>query len=98
MRHDALFAELARAALDGPAVIPADVRRAVAADPTGAGAPEAARAFVAKAHAHAYKITDEDVAALRAAGLSEDEVYDLAVTAALGAGLARLDAARRSFG
>src|SRR5215471_1749129 len=33
----------------------------------------------------AYRITDEDVSALRAAGVDEDAIYDVTVTAAFGA-------------
>jgi hypothetical protein len=47
--------------------------------------------LVDKIHRHAYQITDEDVAALRAR-YSDDELYELMVSAAVGAAGARLDA------
>ncbi len=40
---------------------------------------------------HAWRVAPEDVAALRAAGLSEDAIYEATVAAALGAGLLRLE-------
>ena len=50
--------------------------------------PEAA-ALVDTVARHAYRTTDEAIDAACAAGRSEDEVFDLVVAAALGAGLAR---------
>jgi alkylhydroperoxidase family enzyme len=41
---------------------------------------------------HAYKVTDDDVEALKAAGFSEDEIFEHTVSAATAAGLERLDA------
>lgn len=65
---------------------------------TGAGAagglqgvPESARAFVDKVIRHAYRVTDRDVEALRAAGLSEDAIFELTISAAVGAGRGRLE-------
>jgi alkylhydroperoxidase family enzyme len=46
---------------------------------------------VDKVAQHAYKVTDEDVAALQAAGNSDDAVFEVTVAAALGAALARLE-------
>jgi hypothetical protein len=52
-----------------------------------------ARALIDKVTRHAWKVTDEDVAAVKAAGLSEDEIYELVVCAALGQSSRQLDAA-----
>ena len=41
---------------------------------------------------HAYRVADADVDALRAGGLSEDEIFELTVSTAVAAGLERLDA------
>lgn len=49
-------------------------------------------AFVDKVIERAYTVTDADVDALRAAGLSEDAIFEAVVAIAVGAGLARLDA------
>ena len=48
--------------------------------------------YVTKLVKHAYKITDQDVRALREAGHSEDQILEMTFAAALGAGLRRLRA------
>jgi alkylhydroperoxidase family enzyme len=50
-------------------------------------------AYLEKVRRAAYQVTDEDVDALRAAGFSEDEIFEQTVSAAVSEGLARLDAA-----
>ena len=60
-----------------------------------APAPAAMAAYLEKVHLHAYRVTDEDVAALKAAGCSEDEIFEQTVAAAISEGLHRLDAAER---
>jgi hypothetical protein len=47
--------------------------------------------YVKKIALHAYKTTDEDIEALRKAGYSEDAIFEITVSAALGAGMARLE-------
>ena len=54
---------------------------------------EAARALVDKIAKNAWKVTDEDVAAAKQAGLSDDEIFELAVSASLGQASRQLDAA-----
>jgi hypothetical protein len=46
--------------------------------------PDSVRALLAKVANHPYKVSDEDIAAAKAAGISEDELFELAVCAALG--------------
>jgi alkylhydroperoxidase family enzyme len=46
---------------------------------------------VDKVARHAYKVTDGDVAALQQAGSSDDAVFEVTVSAALGAALGRLE-------
>jgi alkylhydroperoxidase family enzyme len=48
-----------------------------------------AAGLVDKVGRHAYKVTEEDVALALREGYSEDEVFDLIVAAAVGAGMAR---------
>lgn len=55
--------------------------------------PDAVRTLIDKVAKTAWKITDEDVAAANAAGLSEDQVFELVVCAALGAAKRQHDAA-----
>ena len=47
--------------------------------------------YVDKVAKHAYKVTDADIEALRQAGYSEDAIFEITLSAALGAGLARLE-------
>lgn len=84
-------------ALEGPGKLSSGVRRA-AFDNANVLAPAAA--LVDKVARTAWKISGDDIAAARAAGLSEDEIFEIAVCAALGqatrqlaAGFAALDAA-----
>jgi len=45
---------------------------------------EPMRTLIDKVARHAYKITDEDVAAALASGVGEDEVFEMVVCAAVG--------------
>lgn len=76
--------------LQGPGVASEAARRA-AFDNAGVGEP--ARALVAKIAERAWTVSDEDVAAPKAAGVAEDEIFELAVCAALGQATRQLDAA-----
>jgi alkylhydroperoxidase family enzyme len=62
-----------------------------AAQPDRPAPPELV-AYLEKVRLHAYKVTDSDVDELKAAGFSEDEIFEHTVSAAAAAGLARLDA------
>ena len=53
--------------------------------------PAPLRAYVDKVALHAYLVTDDDIAALRAAGYSEDAIFEITLSAAVGAGAARLE-------
>lgn len=71
----------------------AALRRGAAAtgvfpEPDGDGL-GAAEPLVDKVARHAYRVTDEDIAAARAGGWSEDEIFDAIVATALGAGFSR---------
>ena len=54
--------------------------------------------YVAKVRDASYRITDADLAALKAAGCSEEEVFEMTVAAATGAALHRLDLGLRALG
>jgi hypothetical protein len=77
-------------ALHGPGKASHAARRA-AFDNQGVDAH--ARALVEKVARRAWTVTDEDVAATKAAGVPEDEIFELAVCAALGQATRQLDAA-----
>ena len=55
-------------------------------------------AYLAKVRAAAYEVTDADVQALKDAGVSEDEIFEQTVAAAISEGLRRLDAAEAVIG
>jgi alkylhydroperoxidase family enzyme len=64
---------------------------------TAASPPEMA-AYLEKVRTHAYKVTDADVNALKAGGLTEDEIFEQTVAAAISEGLRRLDKAQAVIG
>lgn len=72
-----------------------ELRETVAALPP---APPVMAAYLAKVRTGAHAIVDEDVEALRAAGCSEDEIFEQTVAVAVGEGLRRLDAGLRALG
>ncbi len=57
------------------------------------GVAEPMRALVDKITKTAWKVTDEDVAAAKMVGVSEDMIFELAVCAALGQATRQLEAA-----
>jgi hypothetical protein len=61
-------------------------------------APPEMTAYLATVRNRAYAATDADVAALKAAGLSEDAIFEQTVAVAIAEGLRRLDAADRVIG
>ena len=64
--------------------------------PLAAVEPDARLAcYLAKVRDCAYTVTDADVQALRAAGVSEDEIFEQTVAAAVSEGLRRWHAAER---
>ncbi|MDQ2969213.1 MAG: hypothetical protein M3R37_12970 [Actinomycetota bacterium] len=62
-----------------------------AAAPERAAPPELS-GYLEKVRLHAYKVTDRDVDELKAAGFSEDQIFEHTVSAAVAAGLERLNA------
>jgi hypothetical protein len=77
--------------LDGPGKLEPSVRRR-AFDGGSLEDPLADR-YVQKVHRHAYKIVERNIAELRDAGWSEDQIFELSIAAAFGAAKHRLDAA-----
>lgn len=91
---DAQVHALTTAVLQQPGHLDAERRRE--AFHGSASEPELA-AFVAKVARHAYKVQDEDIARLRRAGYSEDQIFEATIAAAVGAGLLRLDTGLRAL-
>jgi alkylhydroperoxidase family enzyme len=62
-----------------------------AAQPDREALPELA-SYLDKVRRNAYKVTDQDVQALKDAGFSEDVIFEQTVSVAVAAGLERLEA------
>ncbi|MBA3841684.1 MAG: hypothetical protein H0X39_03540 [Actinobacteria bacterium] len=71
---------------------PIDELRAVVVSTPAA--PAELTGYLLKVRERAYAVTDGEVEALKASGVSEDEIFEQTVAAAIGEGLRRLDAAR----
>jgi alkylhydroperoxidase family enzyme len=59
---------------------------------TGEAPPEPLGSYAGKVRDQAYRVSDADIARLRAAGHSEDEIFEITVAAAVGAALRSLEA------
>lgn len=105
-RHGDLVARLRRAALGGPGTTDAALRRAVEqraavtggrTGRTGGEPEEVGRIpsdlsdYISKVILHAYTVTDEDIERLKRAGYTEDAIFEVTLTAALGSGMGRLE-------
>jgi hypothetical protein len=55
------------------------------------------RAYLTKVRDASFKVTEDDIAALRAAGHTDDEIYELTVAAVVGTAYARREAATRTL-
>jgi alkylhydroperoxidase family enzyme len=72
-----------------------ELRRLAAAAPPAA---PALHAYLDKVRRCAREVTDADAEGLKAAGCSEEEIFEQTVAAAIREGLCRLDAAHRVLG
>ncbi len=99
-RYAALTQGLVDSVLTTRGHTPSDLRRAVLARARSLaargraladGVPVPFAGYLDKVALHAYKVGDDDVAALQRAGNSDDAVFEVTVAAALGAALGRLD-------
>lgn len=90
-RHAGWAGELLRRVFHGPGNLAGSVRRAAGGE--GSLDDPVAEAYVEKVRTSAYQITDGDLDRLRAAGWSEDRIFELSIAAATGAARHRLDAA-----
>jgi hypothetical protein len=77
-----LHRELVTRVLDSEAQAPPELRRAAF---DNAGLDEPISTLIEKVANHAHQVIDDDVAAVRAAGLSEDAIFEIVVCAAIGA-------------
>jgi alkylhydroperoxidase family enzyme len=91
-RHAGAVERLAASVLETQGTLDREVRKAIAEEGAGGEIPPALLPYLDKVSHRAYSVTDEDVAALKQSGLSEDQIFEATVTAAFGAGLKRLRA------
>jgi hypothetical protein len=87
-RHMKRVAALRAAVFESPGALEPELRLAAS---RGDGLPDPLLAYVEKVHRHAYKVVDEDLVALERAGHSQDQLFELTVSAAVGASLLRLE-------
>jgi alkylhydroperoxidase family enzyme len=85
------LAVLEKAVLEEPGSVDPAIRRSA----FDGEVPDDLKAYVQKVRLHAYKVTDSDIDRLLAAGYSEDQVFEITVATAVGAGLGRLDIGMR---
>jgi len=57
------------------------------------GLAEPLSTLIQKVAKHAYRVTDNDIAAARASGVSEDQIFELVACAAIGQATRQYDAA-----
>jgi alkylhydroperoxidase family enzyme len=84
--HAELRERILRSVLDGRGDTDSAMRHAAAA---GRGVPAELQGLVEKIHMHAYRVTDEDVARVQSK-YSDDQLFEVVVSAALGASQRRL--------
>jgi len=87
--------QLQEAVLFGPRTLNPTVRKAAS---LAAELPDALGPYVQKAAKHAYKVTDEEMTELHQSGYSDDQIFEVTVSAALGAGLMRLESGLSALG
>ena len=92
-RPAALVASLRRSVFESAAATDPRTRQAAG---NGGPLPEPWPGYAAKVRDQASRVTDADVAALREAGASEQEIFEITVAAAVGAALRGLDAGLRA--
>jgi alkylhydroperoxidase family enzyme len=64
----------------------------------GRDVPYDVAAYVGKVREHAYRVSDDELAGLQARGWSQDQLFELTLSAALGAAMERLQAGLSMLG
>jgi alkylhydroperoxidase family enzyme len=82
--------ELVARLLKGPGYASHSQRRAAF---DNSGLTDSLGTLIDKVAKHAFKVTDQDIAAAGAAGLSEDQIFELVVCAAIGEATRQYDSA-----
>lgn len=81
---------LTKRILEGEGNAPPSERRAAF---NNSGLAEPAGTLVDKVARHAYRVTEEDITAARVSGLSEDQIFETVVCAAIGQATRQYDTA-----
>jgi hypothetical protein len=98
-KHRELMAQLISAVYRGKGVTDPSLRTAVKTavapgndqlESDDSPIPVVLRTYLRKVGRHAYKVTDQDLETLKVQGYSEEAIFELTVSAAVGAGLGRL--------
>ena len=91
--HAALRDSVLHTVIEGPGESEPAIRRAAA---EGIGVPADLETLVEQIHHHAYRVTDEDIATLLPK-YGDDQMFEIIVSAALGASRTRLLAGLRAL-
>jgi hypothetical protein len=91
--HAAMRESVLRIVLEGPGESDPAIRRAAA---EGKGVPADLETLVEKIHHHAYRVTDEDIESLLPK-YDDDQLFEIVVSAALGASRKQLLAGLRAL-
>jgi alkylhydroperoxidase family enzyme len=86
--YEKKLALLRKSVLSEPGTLDSEVRRAIC---DGLELPDPLGAYVEKVAEHAHAVSDDDIAELHSAGYTDDQIFEATVSAALGAGLLRLE-------
>jgi len=81
-----LFQNLVDSLLSTPGDTSSSLRETLAGQQETSLPPEI-KAYVTKVARHAYKVTDADIEALRNQGYSEDAIFEITLSASLGASM-----------
>ncbi|WP_439659510.1 carboxymuconolactone decarboxylase family protein [Lentzea sp. HUAS TT2] len=92
-RHSRLARNLRTTVFEAPGKTDPATRRAAA---TGELSDAPWASYAAKVRDSSFRVTDTDIADLKSAGLSEDEIFEITAAAAVGAALRSLDAGLRA--
>jgi hypothetical protein len=82
------------AVVSSPGSLAPEIRQAIS---EGAHVSGPLGTFAQKVSEHAFTVNDEDIAALHRAHYTDDQIFEAAVSAALGAGLYRLERVRAAL-
>jgi len=92
--YERKVSRLRNAVLSGPGSLSSAIRQTIYENREQSGV---LGAYARKVVEHAYLVTDDDIAELHQAGYTDDEIFEATVSAALGAGLLRIESVLRAL-